>query len=87
VNLLIFAVRDAKSDQFGTPMFLVSAGQALRSFSDEVNSKSDAASLIAKHPSDFDLFQLGSYDTETGLFSCAAPRQLALGRDLVVPAP
>jgi hypothetical protein len=83
MNLKVFAVRDRATVQFGTPMFLVSDGQAIRSFGDEVNRKSADNNLNA-HPEDFDLYKLGSYDTETGLFVCSVPVQILAGKQALL---
>lgn len=80
--LNIFCVRDTKTAMYGTPMFLVSPGQALRSVSDEVN-KGEATSLLFQHPEDFELFHLGSFDSSTAVFSLLpAPVSLALCSNL-----
>lgn len=83
MKLQIFAVRDRATDQYGNPMFLVSAGQALRSFSDEVN-RQDTNNSIYQHPDDYDLFSLGIYDTDTGLFQTNNPQQIGIGKDLKI---
>lgn len=83
MKLQIFAVRDVATDQFGTPMFLVSSGQAIRSFGDEVN-RSSAENQLYQHPDDFELFALGEYDTATAVFSTVPPAQVATGRQLKV---
>lgn len=79
--LSIFAVRDRATDQFGTPMFLVSAGQAIRSFSDEIN-RADKESQLFNHSEDFDLYLLGTYDSDSGTFVTKSPSQVAIGKDL-----
>lgn len=79
----IYAVRDRATDQFGTPMFLVSNGQAIRSFSDEVN-RADKDNQLFMHSDDFDLFRLGTYDSDSGTFDTVRPVQLAVGKDLRV---
>lgn len=81
--LKIFAVRDRATAQFGTPMFLVSVGQAVRSFTDEINRSSSDNQLFA-HPDDFDLFSLGEYDSDTGTFSTSAPEQVCIGKNVKV---
>lgn len=83
MNLNIFCVRDRATDQFGTPMFLVSAGQAIRSFADEVNRR-ESGNQIAAHPEDFDLYEVGSFDTSSGAFVVHVPRMISVGKDLVV---
>lgn len=81
MKLELFAIRDAATDQFGTPMFLLSAGQALRSFTDEVNRVA-ADNLLSSHPEDYALYQLGSFDTATGLFSTSPPLQVVLAKSV-----
>jgi len=83
MKLNIFAVRDQATDQFGNPMFLVSTGQAIRSFGDEINNK-ESNNLLNKHPEDYALYHLGEYDTDTGTFTTQAPKQVAIGKDLTV---
>lgn len=82
---MIFAVRDQATDQFGNPMFLVSAGQAHRSFADEVN-RDDAQNQLNRHPTDFALWELGTYDTDTGLFDTHPPKQLITAKDVKIKA-
>jgi hypothetical protein len=77
----IVTVRDRTADVFGQPFFVARIGQAIRSFSDEVNSTS-SDSAIAKHPEDFDLYELGTFDDETASFETFVPRQVAIGKDL-----
>lgn len=77
--LNIFAIRDRATVQYGTPMFLISAGQAMRSFQDEVN-RSAAENLIFNHPEDYDLYSLGEFDTNTGLFKSDVPEQILTGK-------
>lgn len=79
----VFAVRDRAADVFGQPHFATSIGSAIRSFSDEVNRSADN-NIFNKHPDDFDLYHLGSYDDNTGFFECGAPQQIAVGKDLLV---
>lgn len=73
---LVVAVRDAAADVFGRPYFVPTAAMAIRSFSDEVNRESDDNPL-AKHPSDFGLYEIGSYDEDVGhLTSLDVPKLL-----------
>lgn len=78
----IVTVRDRVADVYGVPSFVLSVGAAIRSFGDEINKKD--GSPLSAHPDDFDLFALGEYDDQNGEFiSDGAPRQLAIGKDLV----
>lgn len=83
MKLKIFAVRDRKTDQYGTPMFMVSDGQAIRGFGDEVNREAAENQLWA-HAEDFSLHALGSWDSDTGEFEAGRPAQIALGDQLKV---
>lgn len=63
--MFLFSVYDVKAEAYGKPFFIDSRGLALRSFSEVA---SDLTSEIGKYPSDFTLFELGSYDVRTGFF-------------------
>lgn len=76
----VLSVRDRAVDAFGTPIFVQAVGQAVRSFSDEVNRE---GSPFHAHPEDYDLFLIGDYDEQTGtLVPVGVPRQVAIGKDL-----
>lgn len=83
MKLFIFAVRDRATDQFGTPMFMVSSGQCIRSFTDQINA-AEKDNPLFQHPDDFDLFALGSFDTQSGLFDTGVPEQICLGKAVKV---
>lgn len=76
----VVAIRDRAADVFGQPVFVSSIGGAIRSFGDEVNNPE---SQIHKHPGDFDLYELGTFDDNTAQFTCSTPRQIAIGKDSV----
>lgn len=72
----VFAVRDTKAEAFNTPFYLPTIAQAIRAFSDEARSD---GSMIAKHPEDYVLFHLGSYDDANARFDMFdAPKSLGL---------
>ncbi|AXH75707.1 MAG: nonstructural protein [Microviridae sp.] len=79
----IFSVFDVALGAYGRPMFLQSKGQAVRSFSDEVNRRADD-NQMNRHPEDFQLFDLGSFSEDTGLFLTIAPERIALAADLII---
>lgn len=83
MKYFVVVVRDRAADVFGTPNFVNSIGGAIRGFADEIN-RVDANNMFNKHPEDFDLFKLGSYDDATAVFECGLPVQLAVGKDLVI---
>lgn len=55
----MFTYFDSKGGFYSKPMFTRSKGEAIRSFSDEVNRED---SYLAAHPEDFTLFELGIFD-------------------------
>jgi len=57
------AVYDVKSGQYDRPLLFLTLGEAERSFADAVK---DPQTLINKHPADFRLDCIGSFDTESG---------------------
>lgn len=60
--LKVFAVRDTKAQAFLQPFYSPSVGSALRAFSDAVN---DGQCPFNKHPEDYILYEIGSYDDAT----------------------
>lgn len=79
--LQLFAIRDARSELFTAPMVFQARGQAIRSFSDAVNA-SDGD--FAKHPDDYTLFFVGTWDDAQGrLVPASSPEPVALGSTLL----
>lgn len=79
---VIIAVRDSKADAFGRPFFVASTGIAIRSFDDEVNRK-DNENQMFNHPSDFALYELGTYDDSTAMIECYPQPKLLVQADQV----
>lgn len=74
MKLVVVSVRDSAVDAFMRPFFVPSTGVAVRSFRDEV---SRSESEMHKHPGDYELFEIGAFDEETGRFeNLASPRSL-----------
>lgn len=78
--LKICAVKDRAVDAFGVPFFVKSAGEAMRSFEDEVNRKE---SPFYAHPDDYDLYRIGEYDDASGLVTGVGPDLLSRGKDVI----
>lgn len=79
---IVVSVYDRKLVAFGQPWFVPAVGAAIRAFGDEINGDGPAA----KHPGDYELFELGVFDEETGKFTnLDAPRQLAIGDQMLIP--
>ena len=80
----ICTVKDRAADAFGRPMFVPSTGVAIRSFSDEIN-RNNADNQLYNHPDDFDLYELGQFDDNTGLFALHdQPKLLSLGKQVKI---
>lgn len=82
----VVAVFDSAVQVFGRPFFVRSVGEAIRSFSDEVNRKG-SDSPFNSHPDDYSLYHLADYDDEFGRFAfpegAAEPRMLVRGKDVL----
>lgn len=62
----MFAVYDSAVKAYLRPFQMSTRGEALRAWTDLVN---DNSTNFCKHPQDYTLFELGSYDQETGKFT------------------
>jgi hypothetical protein len=81
---IICTVKDRAADAYGRPMFVPSAGVAIRSFSDEIN-RNNAENQLYNHPDDFDLYELGEFDDNTAVFSLHdQPKLLSLGKQVKI---
>lgn len=78
--LQICVVRDSAANCYAAPMFVPSIGIAVRSFGDEVK-RVDANNQLNKHPEDFEMFHLGTYDDNTATFAIGVMKSLARGVD------
>lgn len=77
MQYIICAVRDSKSEAFGRPFFSVSEGTAIRGFDDEVN-RQDPENPLNKHPEDFTLYKLGTFNDTIGTFETHIPKVLIM---------
>lgn len=81
----IFSVRDSVAQVFGRPFYSVNAGAAIRAFSDQVNNPDPQNELFA-HPSDFELYELGSFDdVSCRIEPLPEPKPLVLGKSVLRP--
>lgn len=78
----IHAVYDEKAKAYLPPFFLPNAAMAVRVFSDCVFSDDHQ---FGKHPGDYTLFCLGTFDIETAEFDCSTPRKEFNGLELPKP--
>jgi len=79
----IFAIYDSKAESFTNPVYLNSTGLAVRTFSDSVQ---DPESPFSKHPADYTLFELGTYDDNTAEFKLLpTPKSLFIAIEFITP--
>jgi hypothetical protein len=84
MKLFMCAVFDRAANAYARPMFVPSTGVAIRSFSDEVN-RSDPENQLFNHPDDFDLYDFGEFDDNSGLFDLhVQPKLLSLGKQVKI---
>lgn len=76
----IYAVFDAKTKAHTTPFFDHSEGRAIRTFADCCN---DIGHQFGKHPEDYTLFSLGTYDDELGTITQDSILSVATGHTLI----
>lgn len=84
MKLSLCSVKDRAADAYGRPMFVPSSGVAIRSFSDEINRVADDNQLY-NHPDDFDLYEFGVFDDNSGTFDIyEQPKLLSLGKQVKI---
>lgn len=76
----IYSVKDTKAEAFLPPWYAPTNASAIRSFSTAVN---DSTHDFAKYPSDFVLYQLGSFDDNTGVITAMEPHVLGVAIDFL----
>ena len=79
---IVISVKDRAIDAYNRPAFVPTTAVALRGFTDECN-KTD--SELHQHPEDYDLYELGVWDDQTGMCQMLeVPRVIARAQDIVI---
>ncbi len=73
MQLKAFTIYDSAVEAYLRPFFCLSDGEAVRTFSDAVN---DANSPFHRHPGDFTLYGIGTFDDTLGVLDKAPPENL-----------
>lgn len=85
MQLKVFAVRDMKALAFMQPYFSNSLGTAIRAFGDACN---ESSSPFYKHPEDYVLYEIGTYDDSDATLASIAPvKMLGCASDFVTKKP
>lgn len=79
-KLIVLAVRDSAVRAFNRPFYAPTLEAGIRSFYDECKRQADDNPMW-KHPDDFELWQLGVFDDESGVFEDQSPRLVARAKD------
>ncbi len=70
----IYTVLDLKAEQYSNPVFCRTDGEARRQFS---VIATDETTEIGRHPEDFMLYRIGTFDPETGNIKTEAGTAIA----------
>lgn len=82
----VVSVKDRAADIFNRPFFVPHRNVAVRDFTDEVNRQA-ADNQLNKHPDDFDLYLLATFDDNTGTIVMAEqPTVLVRAKDVIQTA-
>ncbi len=76
----MFVIYDVKANAYMQPWFLTQEGMALRAFSDCVN---DADHNFGRHPEDYTLFNIGSFDDANADIKWQPPKSMGNGLEFV----
>lgn len=80
---VMLSVFDSAALTYGQPFFVPAVGAGVRAVGDEVN-RAAADNPLYQHPDDFVVFELGTFDDQTGqLEVLAEPRHVARCKDLI----
>jgi len=71
----VFALFDTKAQYFTAPWFYPHAGQAIRAC---IDLGSDLNTTVGRHPADFHLYQIATYDDQTAALAAHAPVSLGV---------
>lgn len=71
--LKVFACRDMKAQAFLQPFFSPTIGSAVRAFGDACG---ETGSPFNKHPGDYVLYEIGSFDDSTAALVAISPVKL-----------
>jgi hypothetical protein len=82
MKLFIVTVFDKGAAAYNRPFFVPSLGLAIRGFQDELNREAEDNPMF-KHPSDFELYSLGSFDDNSGEFTTEKPHFLTSGSIMI----
>jgi len=72
----MFVIHDSKANAYMQPWFLTQRAMAQRAFMDCVNDKEHN---FGRHPEDYTLFQIGTFDDQTAEVKWEPPKSIGNG--------
>lgn len=82
--LKAFCLLDTKTGVFNTPFFMAHTAQAIRACAD---LGGDLNTTVGRHPADFALMEIGTFDDQTGTLYALPPHNLGLVVTFLPAAP
>lgn len=84
MKMIVLAIKDRALDAYMRPFHMPTIGTAVRSFQDEIN-RNATDNPLSQHPEDYDLYELATFDEETGKFANTEPqpKQIAIGKQMI----
>ena len=79
----VYSIFDVAAGVYQRPFFCQADGEAMRAFGDLCM---DAEHPVGKHPHDYSLFRIGTYDDNKGALVGEAPECMANGLEMVARA-
>lgn len=87
MKLVMVCIWDVKAENFSQPWFVTTSASAVRSFTDLINNP-EKSQTMHSHPEDFQLFEMGTFDDNTGKFDTYSPaKHLVTGSSVAKEKP
>ncbi len=83
LKLLVFSIYDGAAEAFLAPIFELTRGMAVRSFSDAVNEEGHQ---FGRHAADYTLFHIGYFHQSSGELEAITPDSMGNALQYVVNA-
>ena len=80
MRVFVYVIRDSVSQVYDRPMCARSEGEMVRSFSDVAK---DTSHPIGQHPEHYSLWNVGTYDDNSGMIEATPPVHVVNAIDLV----
>lgn len=80
MQYVICSIKDRSVDAFQPPYTVRAEGEAIRNFMDAIQDQSSHA--LHKHPEDFDLYVVATFDDYSGKIVAIEPRKIGDGKQL-----